>query len=155
LNAPLNRAQRRAMKKARKPAPERIIPLPPMLDEFTVFDMAQTILDKIANGAIETVQGNPVFRDNAGILCYVCPALDGWIKTWQRINDELGTNINMQAFGRIHNKLSADMPITDIEIEAALDALQAMRTVFRCSDRSRIASIATTAQIKMLIEERL
>jgi hypothetical protein len=154
MNAPMNRAQRRAMKKGRRAPEYRDVPLPAALDEFTVFDMVQTMMDKISNGAIEAYRGEPVFRDNAGSLCYVCPALKGWIETWELINDQLGTNINLQPIGRIHNKLDAGMVLTESEITAGKDSLQAMRLVFRASDRSRIASIARSAQIKILLEDR-
>jgi hypothetical protein len=53
MNQPLNRAQRRAMARGKLPAGERFAPLPALLDEFTIFDMPQTILDKLRNGEIE------------------------------------------------------------------------------------------------------
>jgi hypothetical protein len=154
MNAPMNRAQRRAMKKGRGATEYRDVPLPAALDEFTVFDMTQTLLNKISNGAIEAYRGEPVFRDNAGQLCYVCPALKGWVETWELINDQLGTNINLYPLRRIHNKLDAGMILAEGEISAAKDTLLSMRLVFRAADRSRIASIARSAQIKILLEDR-
>jgi len=149
----MNRAQRRAMMRNKQRLAERFVPLPALLDEFTIFDMPQTILDKLRNGEIEAYQGRPVFRDNTGAICEICPALSGWIYTWQRINDELGLNINLDPLGRLHNKLQADMPLQLADIEAAETTLTTMRQVFRASDRRQIASIAKTAQIAILIEE--
>jgi len=154
MNQPINRAQRRAMLRNKQKLSERLVPLPALLDEFTIFDMPQTIMEKLRNGEIEAYQGRPVFRDNTGTLCEICPALSGWIFTWQRINDELGLNINLEPLGKLHNKLQADMPLQPADVDAADATLKIMRQVFRASDRNRIASIAKTAQIAILIEER-
>jgi hypothetical protein len=153
MNMPLNRAERRALAKGKRQQPERIVPLPKILDEFTVFDMAQTIIDKISHGEIEAYQGRPVFRDNTGTLCEVCPALAGWIDTWHSINDRLGTNINLTPLEKLLKRLHNSVPITEAEIHAAADTLNSMRLVFRASDRKVISSIARTAQIKILLEE--
>ena len=116
----MNRAKRRAMARNKRPAADRFVPLPSLLDEFTVFDMPQTILDKICNGEIEAHQGVPVFRDNTGELCEVCPALAGWIFTWQRINDQLGSGLDLNPLKRLHNKLHADMPLTPSRVWDAM-----------------------------------
>ena len=153
MQANLNRAQRRALKRGRLPMPERVVPLPSILDEFTVFDMPQSIIDNIKQGQINAYQGKPVFRDNAGHLCEVCPALAGWIETWQLINGKLGTNINLAPLSKIYNKLQVDMPLTLQDVAAAEETLNAMRQVFRNNDRSLFASIAKSAQIKILMED--
>ncbi len=147
LRRQLERHQRRNI--CRK---ERVVSLPAMLDEFTVFDMPQTILDKISNGEIEAYQGRPVFRDNAGVLCEVCPALKGWIETWERINASLDLNINLRPLTIIHNKLDVSMLISKQQIDQAKTTLTEMRHAFRTNDRSKIASVAKTAQISMLME---
>jgi hypothetical protein len=152
--AGMNRAERRALARGKHQQPERIVPLPKILDEFTVFDMAQTIIDKISHGEIEAYQGRPVFRDNTGALCEVCPALAGWIETWHSINDRLGTNINLTPLEKLLKRLHNSVPITEAEIHAAADTLHSMRLVFRASDRKVISSIAKTAQIKILLESK-
>lgn len=155
ISQPTNRAQRRAAKRGKLLMPERIVPLPSLMDEFTVFDMPQTIIDNIKNGQIDAYQGKPVFRDNTGQLCEVCPALAGWIETWEMINLQLGTNINLQPLGKLHNKLQADMPLSVPDVTTAEETLRSMRLVFRASDRNLIASIAKSAQIKILLEDAI
>lgn len=152
----MNRTQRRqAERDARrgKVYHERVVPLPALLDEFTVFDMPQTMLDKLINGEIESVHGVPVFYDNEGGLNEICPALQGWIYTWQRINEKLNANIDLAPLQCINNKLNADSIITMNEVMAARQSLDGMRKFFRSTDRKAVCEITKTAQIAMLLEQ--
>lgn len=56
MNAPLNRAQRRAMKHS-KPVLDRVACLPSLIDEMTVFNAVDRILDKLATGSIDAANG--------------------------------------------------------------------------------------------------
>jgi len=52
----MNRTQRRLAERNERRGTvytERVKPLPALLDEFTVFDMPQTIIDQLKNGAID------------------------------------------------------------------------------------------------------
>lgn len=146
-----NRAQRRAMANGKTQAPPKVIALPKLLDEFAIFDFPQILLEKLTNGEIEAVQGVPVFYDDHGVLTQICPALSGWLLTWQRINHKLNANMNLMPLQRIHNKLNACMPISMGEVSAAKQTLTSMRLVFRNSDRQIIKEVAKTAQIAILM----
>lgn len=151
----MNRALRRqAAKDARRgiTRTERVVPLPALLDEFTVFDMPQCILNQIANGAIDSIQGVPVFKDNTGTWCEVSPALEGWILTWKKINTELHLNLDLQALIALHKRLYHAMPITRELIGHALMCLDACRIAFRTNNRQEIVRIAKTAQIQIYLE---
>lgn len=145
LRRQMERDQRRGIDRS-----ERIVGLPPMLDEFTIFDIPQTILDRISAGEIEAANGRPVFRDNTGAWCEVCAALDGWIFTWQRISNGLAMQLDLSALSKLNNKLRYDMRISELEVRAGHAALNKIRQAFRSSDRSRIASLARDAQIVIL-----
>jgi hypothetical protein len=134
-NIPMNRAMRRALKHGKQPRTDKLVPLPKMLDEFTIFNIPERILTKLRNGEIEAQQGRPVFIDNTGALQEVCPALEGWIFTWQKINDKLGLNLGMAPLRKLHNKLQA-----------------CIRAIYRITDRQEIASIAREAQIAIYLE---
>lgn len=155
MNQQPNRAQRRAMKNVKQMQPARIVPLPSLLDEFNVFDMPQTMLDQISNGSIDAVQGVPVFRDNAGEWNEIVPALEGWIFTWQCINEKLQLDIDLQPLATINKRLHNNAPITRDNINNALECLNNCRKAFRSSNRQQIVSIAKTAQISILMDEKI
>lgn len=151
----MNRAQRRQAERNErrgKVYSERVVPLPSLLDEFTVFDMPQTILDQISHGSVDSVQGVPVFRDNAGTWNEITPALSGWIFTWAKLNRDLKLELNLNPLRTICVRLENNVPITKENIRAALQCLAECRAAFRRSDRKRIVDIAKTAQIAILME---
>jgi hypothetical protein len=148
----MNRAMRRALKHGKQPRTDKLVPLPKMLDEFTIFNIPERILTKLRNGEIEAQQGRPVFIDNTGALQEVCPALEGWIFTWQKINDKLGLNLGMAPLRKLHNKLQASMMLTEQDVTQAQAALDSIRAIYRITDRQEIASIAREAQIAIYLE---
>jgi len=151
----MNRAQRRQAERndrRGKVFTERVVPLPALLDEFTVFDMPQTILEQISHGSVDSIQGIPVFRDNTGVWTEITPALSGWIFTWQKLNRDLHLELNLNPLRTICARLQNNVPITRENIKNALECLNACRQAFRTSDRKQIVSIAKTAQIAILIE---
>lgn len=149
----MNRAMRRAAAKAKPMPPTKVVPLPALLDEFTVFDHIDTMLQKIGNGYIESVQGVPVFRDNEGKLNQVCPALQGWIETWQMINEKLNLVIPVQHLQSICNKLHYAMPITERDLKLATATNAYCKAVFR-QRRKEITEVAKLAQFKILLESK-
>lgn len=153
----MNRAQRRQAERNERrniTHSERVVPLPSLLDEFTVFDMPQSILNQISNGSIDAIQGIPVFRDNEGVWTEITPALEGWILTWEMINEQLGLNINLLPLTIIRKRLHSNTPITRENIAAAQTCMVDCRKAFRSSKRKQITSIAKTAQTKILIETK-
>lgn len=153
--AGMNRKQRRQAERDTQRGidrSEKIVSLPPAIDEFTIFDIPQTILDRCQAGEIEAAAGVPIFRDNTGSWNEVCPALDGWIFTWQRISDVMQLQLDLDPLRRLHKKLDRSMPITESDVQAAQTALYATRLAFRRNDRKRIASLAKDAQIAILME---
>lgn len=151
----MNRTQRRQAERNAKRGivqADRVIPLPALLDEFTIFDTPQSIFDQLKNGQIDSVDDVPVFRDNTGQWCEVVPALDGWIFTWEKIAKEL--NINLIAFTSMRillNKLNSGAMLSVIDIAAANCELTQCRGVFRKADRAKLMEIAKTAQLQILL----
>lgn len=153
----MNRAQRRqAERNVRrgKVYTERVVPLPALLDEFTVFDMPQSILDQLSNGSVDSVNNNPVFRDNTGQFCEVVPAMEGWIFTWKKIQQNMAEKLDLEPLQIVCNRLKYDMKLTMHHIHQAQEALDHCREFFRNGNRAEIASIAKTAQIQILIETK-
>lgn len=147
----MNRAQRRA-EKFRKTQHEVVVSLPPMIDEWTIFDCPDRIMQKLKNGEIESYQGRPIFVDNEGEWSDVCAALSGWIFTWQKIVDKLESSASLQGLQIIHNKLHVMMPITIQDLANAEACLNSLRQLFRKSDRQVIKEVAKTAQIAIYLD---
>jgi hypothetical protein len=151
----MNRTQRRQAERNERRGisySERIVPLPALLDEFTVFDMPQSIIDQLTSGAIDAADGVPVFRDNSGQWCEVVPALEGWLLTWRKLNAELNLQLSFYSFTLLSNRLEKGELIDAIHIINAACELRACRHAFRSADRKKIVSIAKTAQIQILME---
>lgn len=146
LRRQLERNQRRG-----KVHQDRVVPLPALLDEFTVFDMPQSILDQISHGAVDSIQGIPVFRDNAGVWTEISPSLSGWIFTWEKLNNELMLQLDLSALKTVCMRLQNNVPITQKNIKNALACLDSCRKAFRKSDRQKIVSVAKTAQLQILL----
>jgi hypothetical protein len=130
---------------------ERIVPLPALLDEFTVFDMPQSIIDQLVNGAIDTADDVPVFRDNSGQWCEVLPALEGWLYTWRKINAELNLSLSFYYLTLMANRLAKGEMLHQRHIEHGAKELFDCRIAFRSADRKSIVSIAKTAQFQILL----
>jgi len=150
----LNRAQRRQAEKNTRRGithAERVVPLPALLDEFTVFDMPQSIIDQLKNGSIDCANDVPVFRDNSGQWIEVLPALNGWIFTWQKISDELHLSLPLKSFYAISERLEKGILIQAEIIGVADIALDIFRIAFREADRREIVRIAKNAQLQILL----
>lgn len=150
----MNRQQKRQLAKSQRRGTinqGRVVPLPRILDEFTVFDIPQSLMDKIKNGYVDVIQGVPVLRDNTGQLCEVAPALAGWIFTWMKISQGLNLNLSLQYMGALEKRLSNGMIITVSLLKHCQDELDQCRKAFRTQDRDKITSIAKTANIQLLM----
>lgn len=150
----MNRSQKRQAERDMKRGinrTDRIVPLPAMMDEFTVFDMPQQILDQLSNGAVDSVNDEPVFRDNSGEICAVVPAFEGWIFTWKKIQEKQIKPLDLEPLQIVCNRLKYDMKLSKLHVELAQDALDRCREYFRSGRRSEITSIAKTAQIQLML----
>lgn len=152
----MNRTQRRQAERNQRRGivySERIVPLPSLLDEFTVFDMPQSIIDQLTAGAIDAADGVPVFRDNTGSWCEVVPALQGWLFTWRKINIALNLGLSFYSFTLLSNRLNKGELIDAMHIINAALELRHCRHAFRTANRQQIVSLAKTAQIQILMEQ--
>jgi len=150
----MNRAQRRQAEKnsrRRITHTERVVPLPALLDEFTVFDMPQSIIDQLQNGSIDCADDVPVFRDNTGQWVEVAPALEGWLFTWQKISDELNLNLSFNYLKLLSDCLSKGQFFQWLYVDKSAEELHACRLAFRSADRKEIVRIAKTAQFQILL----
>lgn len=150
----MNRQQRRQLARDESRGinrAERVVSLPALIDEFTVFDIPQRIFDQISNGSIDAVQGVPVFVDNEGILSEVVPALSGWVFTWQKISDDHHMGLSLVAMEAVYKRLQVNTPLTNLIVAQAKVELNACRAAFRTADRKALMATAKTAQLQILM----
>lgn len=151
----MNRDQRRQAERNQRRGVthvERVIPLPAMLDEFTVFDMPQKIIDQLQNGSIDCTDDVPVFIDNSGQWCEVLPALEGWLFTWRKISIDLNLGLSFYFLTLIQNRLAKGEFLHQNHVEHCAKELLECRRAFRIADRKSIVSIAKTAQFQILLD---
>lgn len=150
----LNRAQRRAVSKAKPmPAPRRI-PVTPAIDEFEQFDDIERLMQKLDHGAIEMAQGRPVMTTK-GVTYDVLSAIGGWMDYWLDLAEKHGWRIyDDSAMRKLAARLEAGMMLTPKIVDEARLVVNLQRAMFRAIPRNAISSQATTTQIKLLIEDR-
>jgi len=150
----MNRTQRRKTERnARRGIiyGDRVVLLPALLDEFTVFDMPQSIIDQLLNGAIDCANDVPVFRDNSGQWCEVLPALEGWLFTWRKLDEELNLHLSFYSIALISECLQKNQFIFEGYVKNAASELQRCREAFRTADRKEISRISKIAQLQILL----
>jgi len=150
----MNRAQRRLAEKNTRRGityTERVVPLPTLFDEFTVFDMPQSILDQLKNGSIDCANDVPVFRDNTGQWTEVLPALKGWLYTWEKISTELNLSLSFHFFKMLSTRLEHGVLLDHLHIKCCIGELYACRLAFRIADRKEIVRISKIAQLQILL----
>ena len=148
----MNRQLRRIASRQKYIAPPRVVPIPSLFDEWAVFDGITGIIQKLERGEIEAVNGVPVFQDEKGQWCEVCPALSGWISVWERYDRSFSLDLVQDPLAKLHNKLLYSMPLTIGDVADAKGVLEQQRKIFRKLDRNKLASLAITEQISLLLE---
>lgn len=146
----MNRAQRRAAERA-KPQEYRTVPLPKMLDEFTVFNDLERMLEKIEHGEIEHANGKPIMMASNGEWYEVVPALNGWISAWKMFDQKFQLHHDLSALVRLANCLDHGVLIQIGLLKSAKAVIAEQRRLFRLIPRDQIASAARTKQIALMM----
>ena len=114
----MNRQLRRIASRQKYIAPPRVVPLPSLFDEWAVFNGITSILQKLERGEIEAANGIPVFQDEKGQWCEVCPALSGWISVLERYDRTFSLGLVQDPLAKLQNKLLYSMPLTPAMLPA-------------------------------------
>lgn len=148
----MNRAMRRlAARQKYYPAPTHV-DLPKYLDEFTVFNDIDRVMEKIEHGEIEHANGVPIMLASNGEWCEVIPAMNGWISAWKNFDKKFQLNHDVSPLVRLCNCLNYAKPISEHQIKAARRTVNEQRRLFRQIPRDALASTARTEQIRILME---
>jgi len=154
MNIQPNRAMRRAAARAKPVETERVELLPRYLDKFTVFSDIERIFEKLLHGEIETKQGKPIFTSAKGEICYVVPALEGWIGFWHRVAQKMGLDDkHYAAMDLVRKRLNSATPLQPEQVLAGIDCIARQRALYDKIDRDQLGSIARTHQIALYMEK--
>lgn len=152
------------MKAQHKQAPkERVIPLPKLLDEFTVFDPLERLMIALEHNTLSADDNNKFTMTFInGTPSQVAEVLAGWNFTWEKIIRDLSLTCDISALKTIVTKLHAletdetsTQYLTIDDISLARSALSRLKIIFRSTARDKLQSIAKTAQIAIFLQDSL
>lgn len=147
-----NRALRRAAAKQR-PSKVHMIAEPSYIDKWRIFDATERIVLALEHGEVTAENGKPIFMGINGDICYVVPALEGWVMFWQHAHKKLGLLLDTAApFDAIRKRLQHDVVLTERMVANARQALTQQRIYYDTLDRDGLASIANDVRIKLYLE---
>jgi len=147
-----NRAMRRAAARA-KPLDNKRVYIPRYLDKFTIFSDIERILEMLEHGAIEFEGDKPIFMSATGEICFVVPALDGWIGYWERVAKHFNLDDrSYSALITVKKRLKSGVLLQESHVSAAQICVAHQRDLYERLDRDVLASLARTERIALYLE---
>ena len=127
---------------------------PTFADMAKAFGCIDAMLDKLGNGWIHAINGQPVFRNPSDATWYDIPAaLAGWIALWERISEHHRLALDLGPVIRLNAKLSYGTPITPAEVARCSEVVTATKRAYRKMDVFDIGRIVKTQLIANAAEE--
>lgn len=117
------------------------------------FKPIRALIAQLRSGEVYTAQGVPVMPEWSGGLVEVCPALEGWASCWRRINDAEGLGITATACERVAKSLHYGKPLTEQEVEAFAQEVEAMAAFYAVLPLSVIRRHILTEQLAIQLDE--
>lgn len=131
----------------------RLRTLPTIADMAKAFGSVDAMLDKLVQGWIHEIQGQPVFRNPSDDTWYDIPAaLAGWIALWERIGEKRALNIDLKPLAKLAAKLNHGVPIQPAEVSACLSIVTECKRAYRRMDVYEIGSMVKTQLIANEVE---
>ncbi len=133
----------------------------PMLHEVhMVFGPVEAWLDELSTGFAnyslnhETRRMEPIFRAPEGDMYAALPAVRGLISTFIRLMADHGMQVDFSPAVRLLNKLEADMPINQGNIDEAAAVFRFCKDAYRRMDVFRVRQIVNTELIAYEFEKK-
>ncbi len=136
-------------KKPRKKYKPRIQIYPDLHEINLIFRPIVSIFESLLSGEIESVKGEPVFRDWQGNLCEVSPALEGWCDCFARIGAGESVDIKLPMTRKIAAKLKYGTPLSIDEVKEALNELGLCRSLISRTTRDKLKSYMKVEEIQI------
>jgi len=128
---------------------------PTIADMAKAFGCVDAMLDKLSQGWIHEIQGQPVFKNPADETWYDIPAaLAGWIDLWQRIVVKRSLDIDLKPLAKLAAKLNHGVPLQPAEVVACVEIVTACKRAYRRMDVYEISSLVRTQLIANEVELR-
>jgi len=128
---------------------------PTIADMAKAFGCVDAMLDKLSQGWIHEIQGQPVFKNPADETWYDIPAaLAGWIDLWQRIVAKRSLDIDLKPLAKLAAKLNHGVPLQPAEVAACIEIITACKRAYRRMDVYEIGSLVRTQLIANEVELR-
>lgn len=131
----------------------RLRTLPTISDMAKAFGCVDAMLDKLSQGWIHEIQGQPVFRNPSNDTWYDIPAaLAGWIALWERIVEKRSLDIDLHPLAKLAAKLNHGVPIQPAEVAACMEIVKQCKRAYRRMDVYEIGSLVKTQLIANEVE---
>lgn len=131
----------------------RLRALPTIADQAKAFGCVDAMLDKLSQGWIHEIQGQPVFRNPGNDTWYDIPeALAGWIGLWERIIEKHHLAIDMRPLAKLAARLNHGVPIQPAEVAACIEIVKLCKRAYRKLDVYEIGSLVKTQMIANHVE---
>lgn len=131
----------------------RIRSLPTIADMAKAFGCVDAMLDKLSQGWIHEIQGQPVFRTPSDDTWYDIPAaLAGWIALWERIVEKRSLDIDLKPLAKLGAKLNHGVPIQPAEVATCIKVVMLCKQAYRRMDVYEIGSLVKTQLIANQLE---
>jgi len=117
---------------------------PSILDMRAAFEPVDALLAHIEAGELTYEQNTPVLiiGDTA---CEICPAMAGWVETFERIAIRLGTPIDLSPLIRIGKKLSLGIMLEESDLARAKLLVDRCRAIYlACPTHHRVGATNET-----------
>lgn len=150
----MNRAQRRQAsrlsRRTQHHAKRNGIVKPWLHEIHYVFAPIDAVFDQLKTGEIMCDEkGTPIFRDFEGKLYELCPAIDGWVETWDAIARKWGFELDLEPLAKLSRKLNYGVILTPADVEAGHAVINRCRELFRGMDVYAVKSEVRTQEIRM------
>ena len=148
----MNRAQRRQSIKLRsRYVQKRNRIIKPWLHEIhLVFAPIDAVFDQLKSGEILCDdKGVPIFKDFEGQLYELCPAIEGWIETWEALSRNFRFHLDLEPLKKLNKKLEYGVILNEKDVEDGYSVINRCRELFRNMDVHAVKSVVRTQEIKI------
>jgi hypothetical protein len=131
----------------------RLKTLPTIADMAKAFGSVDAMLDKLEQGWIHEIQGQPVFRNPPDGVWYDIPAaLAGWVALWERIDARYNLGIDLDPPRKLIARLGYGTPITPALVAQVAAVVTECKRAYRRMDVYEIGSLVKTQLIANEVE---
>lgn len=126
---------------------------PTIADMAKAFGAIDAMLDKLAQGWIHEIQGQPVFRNPSDETWYDVPAaMSGWIALWERISARRSLGMDLDPLHKLAARLHHGMTVTPEHVRQCEQLVVQCKRNYRRMDVFEIGSLVKTQLIANQVE---